>query len=763
LIFMPRCPATGFSSIGWVGVPGAILCVYGFDYDSSATHEIGHNLGVNHASVMTGGSRGAKAWKDSPNTWSEYGNPHSTMGGGYIETTKADFMIEGKAVFDWASSSVLREVVPFSSSGAGLCSNPSCGPFFLRATDTGSASPVGVVYGFQIATAVNNRFYFVEHRTATTRGSAALITWSDMAITAGSTGQTGNTVLADCTPETSDWIDAGCRPGAFLVLDVGTASRSQNVVVVVGAVTNGLLQVDVSTNIGFRGVSVPTPEPTSPVPTAPVPPSAMTPTPAPPQTLPPTLSARSCNDLGWTNAAERGNPSVCGESDNRLGGCSGLLTFKKAAAFCLSRGARLCSVLELKNDEARGTGCSLDTSFVWSNTSCGATGHKQALGSCGATRCGAENATSNVRCCADDFPDPSDSSCGELGWANAAQFGASNVCGESGNGLGGCKPASSWGEAEAACKVGGARLCTLAELQNDETRATGCSFDSKLVWSSTACAANAHALGMGSTLFGAASECRTDDSPRPVRCCADVFKPVSEKSCGELGWTNARLFGSSTVCGGSNDRLGGCSRWGSWEDANAFCAAGGARLCTLTELKNDEARATGCSLDSKMLWSTNACGANSHIVGLGSSTFGTRSACMPNSTPRKVRCCADTNTALALGSSEKDGVSHDPSSSPTSEPSAASALSPPSPAPTHLPTILAHSKLPIPTKLPVSMPTSSKGPRAQSALASVSTLITVILLVFITCLAATMESAARHVTRQSALPLGHTPSAIDLT
>ena len=30
-----------------------------------------------HASVMTGGSRGSKAWIDSASTWSEYGNIHS--------------------------------------------------------------------------------------------------------------------------------------------------------------------------------------------------------------------------------------------------------------------------------------------------------------------------------------------------------------------------------------------------------------------------------------------------------------------------------------------------------------------------------------------------------------------------------------------------------------------------------------------------------------------------------------------------------------
>jgi hypothetical protein len=208
-----------------------------------------------------------------------------------------------------------------------------------------------------------------------------------------------------------------------------------------------------------------------------------------------------------------------------------------------------------------------------------------------------------------------------------------------------------------------------------------------------------------------------------VRCCADAFKPVSAKSCGELGWSNARQFGSSTVCGESDDRLGGCSRWGSWEDANAFCAAGGARLCTLTELKDDEARATGCSLDSETLWSMDACGDNEHFVGMGSSTFGTWSACKGNSTPRKVRCCADTNTAQALEPGGMTGASRDPSMTPTPDPSATSAPSPLSPAPTHLPSALATpspapmhlpsalaTTLPAPTHLPSTIPLPSSAP-----------------------------------------------------
>ena len=97
VVFVPRCPSNGWSGIGWIGVPGSLLFTHGFDYDSSVTHELGHNLGANHASLMSGGARGAVAWKDSPGTWSEYGNPHSVMGRGSAEgSTRADYLIEGK-------------------------------------------------------------------------------------------------------------------------------------------------------------------------------------------------------------------------------------------------------------------------------------------------------------------------------------------------------------------------------------------------------------------------------------------------------------------------------------------------------------------------------------------------------------------------------------------------------------------------------------------------------------------------------------------
>ncbi len=72
----------------------------------------GHNFGANHASVINGGSRGRVAWVDSATAnVVEYGNPHSLMGQGDITVTPmnaAQFLVEGKAVFDWVSDTLAK-------------------------------------------------------------------------------------------------------------------------------------------------------------------------------------------------------------------------------------------------------------------------------------------------------------------------------------------------------------------------------------------------------------------------------------------------------------------------------------------------------------------------------------------------------------------------------------------------------------------------------------------------------------------------------
>ena len=290
----------------------------------------------------------------------------------------------------------------------------------------------------------------------------------------------------------------------------------------------------------------------APVP-APVPAPVSAPVPAPTSGL--TFSASTCDDLGWGNAETRGDSMVCGESDLNLGGCSNEQTWDRAVDFCQAAGARLCTLEELQKDEARGTGCGYDTTAVWSSTSCGSGSCLQAPGSTrsAGTECSPNLTGVLVRCCADveipggggetpvaspvaapvaspvaspvAGPGISASSCDKLGWGNAASYGDSMICGESDLGLGGCSGDVSWAGAVFFCESIGARLCTEAELSDDEARATGCGYDRSLSWTSTACDGEieSYIIAPASTKTTGAGCFTTASTVSIARCCADVF------------------------------------------------------------------------------------------------------------------------------------------------------------------------------------------------------------------------------------------------
>jgi hypothetical protein len=137
-----------------------------------------------------------------------------------------------------------------------------------------------------------------------------------------------------------------------------------------------------------------------------------------------------------------------------------------------------------------------------------------------------------------DVSATSASSCDDLGWTNAVNYGNSLVCGESDLGLGGCSGLESWTDARDFCEASGARLCSVVELEADETRATGCGYDKESVWASDACDATGSNGSNGRMSAAGASHLATEGSTachadaltdtaasRPVRCCADVAVP----------------------------------------------------------------------------------------------------------------------------------------------------------------------------------------------------------------------------------------------
>ena len=303
----------------------------------------------------------------------------------------------------------------------------------------------------------------------------------------------------------------------------------------------------------------------------------LSPTLAPPAML--TESTLSCSDLGWGNAASFGNETVCGASNTApLSGCSGLISISDAVGFCEGAGARLCSAAEMSADEARETGCTLDEQQVWTSTKCDE-GYELVYGASnfggGLTTCGDSHGLHFARCCADTVvttpqgilalpsasptasPVPSPTpvpshepttsfvssevqvsalTCEELGWDNAAAFGSSLVCAESHIVVSTqCEGLRSWSQANDLCLNNGARLCSIEEIEADETRGTGCGLDNDELWSSTPCGSDGFYLGFGS------SGATTGDSPTcsPLldaagvntrnffRCCADVGVPTA--------------------------------------------------------------------------------------------------------------------------------------------------------------------------------------------------------------------------------------------
>ena len=119
-------------------------------------------------------------------------------------------------------------------------------------------------------------------------------------------------------------------------------------------------------------------------------------------------------------------------------------------------------------------------------------------------------------------------SCTELGWGGA--YGSTSVCGASS--VPGCYPTKTWAEANEICQTAGGRVCTWSELNADETRGTGCDYDSARVWTSTQCATDSYWTQAGGTNYLGTfpKQCTTAATGAAVRCCADATPLLSTSS-----------------------------------------------------------------------------------------------------------------------------------------------------------------------------------------------------------------------------------------
>jgi hypothetical protein len=268
--------------------------------------------------------------------------------------------------------------------------------------------------------------------------------------------------------------------------------------------------------------------------------------PAPPSTG--CISAKSCEELQaqygeWP--AGYYTPNKCGESDAGFFGngdddtaaCFGNddndnLGWEHAQAVCFEVGARLCTADELRGGVGAGTGCGHNTAPVWSANPCPG-GHMQSTFTAtegtawpSIQTCMPDDSNLAIRCCADAeairagvgtcdaFAAQQDGCASQrscealtrLGGRNTwpTRTGDHDICGEADASLGPagaaeCNDHKTWDEAQSICLGAGARLCTVEELEADETKGTGCNNNRKLVWSvdSGPCDQGAHALVIG--------------------------------------------------------------------------------------------------------------------------------------------------------------------------------------------------------------------------------------------------------------------------
>ncbi len=423
---------------------------------------------------------------------------------------------------------------------------------------------------------------------------------------------------------------------------------------------------------------------------------------------PPTLSQASCNALGWTGAGA-GSSDVCGNSKivgNPPKSCAKPAEFGTAQALCTLVGARLCTVNEVMAGELLSTGCANDGKYLWTGSPCGGDGHWAApgaptlletmpltclqdsgnyvsVGCCADNNSGGETvrciATGGPSCrdgnsctvdscdpetgcvnanpglaCDDDnactesecgIPEVSIKTCTELNWPPEA-FGLTTVCGGSEGPIGPCSGYVDFNAAKALCEQGGARLCTLSELSINETRDTGCGYNSMSIWTTSPCGTGGRWTGPGTAGHPAVPVACIDeavDDAAVVRCCADQPATHSGKTCYELGW-EGQGGGGEAVCGASPSWNGPCPAPANHATSKATCEAVGARLCTLAELQADEAASTGCTYNEKRVWSGDGCEAGGFWTTAGASAFKDLhpdQCTSADSVQPVVRCCAD--------------------------------------------------------------------------------------------------------------------------
>jgi len=260
--------------------------------------------------------------------------------------------------------------------------------------------------------------------------------------------------------------------------------------------------------------------------------------------------------------------------------------WESANHLCDSAGGRLCTKQELESNCAKGTGCSMNSKMVWSSDS-GFEKYYIVKGASSST-CSDNNCTTRavgreeywrVRCCSNTNPG---------GWtkkAHCSVFAWSEVPGCS---------AADWDTALGLCEDAGGRLCTREELKMNCAAGSGCSANNYMVWSSTSDVDSMkYYLVQGASIASCTeTSCATrladGEELWSVRCCAEVDPGNWIQNAG------CSVYSQSLIQTCAVEDL---------DTASDFCTLIGGRLCSKEELESDCAKDSGCSMDSKMVWS----------------------------------------------------------------------------------------------------------------------------------------------------------------
>eukprot|EP00056_Hartaetosiga_gracilis_P011623 m.176868 g.176868 ORF g.176868 m.176868 type:complete len:3563 (-) comp13539_c0_seq1:184-10872(-) len=268
-------------------------------------------------------------------------------------------------------------------------------------------------------------------------------------------------------------------------------------------------------------------------------------------------SELSCAELGWPAENPESNSNwegeyVCAASSLKVSDtfhysneaqCVNA-NFYRAEQSCALVGARLCTSIELGQDEAASRTCGLNSKRVWTSKECNATHALSRAGSQAGVddvlpRCESKSNVLGVRCCADTTPQKStkelsEMTCDQLQWATSSDsyVTSGKVCGKSPSYCDGLAPETekkTYEEASGYCLGIGSRLCTHSELLAGESSGSGCSYDFEYVWSSTLCndcgsIGRKAAIGHPDQRIGDKEEsiCLFLSDKAFVRCCADA-------------------------------------------------------------------------------------------------------------------------------------------------------------------------------------------------------------------------------------------------